>query len=328
VREITGATFYAPDELTNLSVPGSTLADGTVLFDSLEISGEYAGTAPAAWTLSGNQVFSRIELSGLTKAQGVSVLDNVSVRNNELYDRNAVYASAGTMYLNGGSFLNNRLSGSAAGSMRGAALQAASGTTVYVNVRGTLFSGNTASDLGGAVFSQGMLKIDGATFSDNLSVGNGGGALYTGRLAIVKSALFSGNTATNGGAVYVGGGTAMFFGSTFSDNVGSNLAGALYQNGGTTSIANSLFERNSAVANGAFREGATLRYGGGEGFNISGSTFTGNTGSYAGALYISSGNDKAHFIRDSYFYRNAAIGRRRDRRCDPWYDFKRNVVFL
>ena len=89
------------------------------------------------------------------------------------------------------------------------------------------FTGNTAGEYGGAIYSSRSLIISGeTTFAGNKALNDGAGAIYVvsgKRLTISGKTTFTGNTSDYGGAIYVSNDQIIFEGDdsvgTFTDNV-------------------------------------------------------------------------------------------------------------
>ncbi len=187
------------------------------------------------------------------------------------------------------------------------------GTLIVTN---SSFSGNqsTAAAIagggngGGALYITGgsTATVSGSTFSNNSSV-NGGGIHILGANLTVSDSTFTGNVANNsvggggGGAIYVDGtknfnGTIDISLSTFTNNQTNQLGGAIFsfpEGTGSTLIAQSLFDGNSATGAGQggaiYHQSATSN----GPLNISDSTFMNNnahatdgSASSGGALWL------------------------------------------
>ena len=116
------------------------------------------------------------------------------------------------------------------------------------------FWGKTTEDgehlragLGGAISNRGYLTVDGGTFSNNTAT-DFGGAVFTDTDAstAIKNATFTGNKAFAGGAIAAQTGALTVENTTFSSNT-AERAGAIYTLVDTTVVA-SVFTGNKAVA--------------------------------------------------------------------------------
>lgn len=122
----------------------------------------------------------------------------------------------------------------AIGFMGGGAIYNDEGFLTVVNC---MFTGNTATHNGGAIFNLGgsstvnNLAAANCTFTNNNA--NGGGAIFNlGSSSILTNCTFTGNTANNGGAIYNNYSQVII---QFSRVVGNtaNSGDAIYNNGGT-----------------------------------------------------------------------------------------------
>ncbi len=193
----------------------------------------------------------------------------------------------------------------------GGGIQYAGG--VGLTVSSSTFNTNrttAAVNLGGAIYhTTGTLSITNSTFDGNYT-GSNGGAIYiangTGTMTITNSAFTNQNNATlnDGAALYLALGTLEINGGNFTGNttVGGN-GGAIFQNGGSLTIGNTSsvsFINNSSSGNGggiSSHNGGTL---------IVTGTFTGNSGSFGGALfYLTSAG--TFTVSNSTFTNNTAV---------------------
>ena len=114
-----------------------------------------------------------------------------------------------------------------------------------LNIVDSIFSGNSADLVGGAIFNcpDATLNISGSEFSGNSA--RFGGAIYNWGEASISGSQFSGNSAYYGGAIInTGEASISISGSQFSGNSASY--GGAIRNNGEASISDSVFERNSA----------------------------------------------------------------------------------
>ena len=119
-----------------------------------------------------------------------------------------------------------------------------------VTINGGTFSDNHAADYGGAIYSDdgvGTVTINGATFIDNGSSGDGG-AIYNDASATVtiRGGTFTGNHATDdGGAIYNSSDLTVAHTRFFMNAAG--YGGAVYNDdGGTASLTGGLIMFNRA----------------------------------------------------------------------------------
>lgn len=174
------------------------------------------------------------------------------------------------------------------------------------------FSGNTATDTGGAVYSEGRRDAR-SRFSDTLfennSAGDNGGALYVGDVDISK-VTFENNKALKkqGGAIFFAPeGIADIQSAAFDENHANDMGGALYVTGDqfTLKITQSVFTKN--YANGA--TGGAI-HAGGKVLRVLRSTFEENSiegsgDTRGGAIYSSA---SATQIANCTFWKNKVPG--------------------
>ncbi len=212
-----------------------------------------------------NVTFSNITFSGSNSGGGVDVDGGTVIFNNCTFSRCTTTDSGGAILVTGG--------------------------TAEVNT--CIFNNCTASSNGGGIaLTGGSATITGSTFSGNSATSNGGAlSLSSGSSVSLTNTTFFDNNANRGGAIYAASGLTIGAGVVFNNISRSspNIAtqgGAVYMNGGTTTVSGSNveFTENEADYGGAFYvNGGTLR--------ISGSdvAFTGNVVSNdGGAFYVAS----------------------------------------
>ncbi|MER3389001.1 MAG: choice-of-anchor Q domain-containing protein [Microcella sp.] len=157
----------------------------------------------------------------------------------------------------------------------------------FFAIQGSTFTGNSASEFGGAVFGYAVLVSD-STFTDNVSSEAGGG-LYGVLMASIDS-TFTGNESPIGGGV-AGGTYGAAIGTTFVENT-AELAGGGFAGYGAALVLNSTFVGNDTNGVGGALAGA-------EG-QIALSTFLDNTaqgdegGESAEAVFIYPGIDDSN----------------------------------
>lgn len=128
------------------------------------------------------------------------------------------------------------------------------------------FTGNTALDTGGAIFSDSgsVLTLTRCTFSANTADSGGGVGSISAAFAAVNC-TFSGNTADSGGAIYNQAAMSLIH-TTVSANHATQEGGAIFNQAGTLTLANSIVAGNTADTAGldirneatVTREGANL----------------------------------------------------------------------
>jgi CSLREA domain-containing protein len=121
-----------------------------------------------------------------------------------------------------------------------------------VQVWNSTFSGNSASDNGGAIENSGggALTVTNSTISGNSAGGVGGGILNASGTLTVTNSTFSGNSSAGGvggGGIYNDLGTLEVTNSTFSGNSATDTGGGITNSSfGTLEVTNSTFSKNSA----------------------------------------------------------------------------------
>ncbi|HJR79463.1 MAG TPA: choice-of-anchor Q domain-containing protein, partial [Anaerolineales bacterium] len=127
-----------------------------------------------------------------------------------------------------------------------------------VNITNSTFEDNSCTvplGDGGGIYkgssSTGTLNISGSTFSGNIASDNGGAAQFSAGTVNITNSTFHFNTAGGrGGAIQVGGATVTIEFSTFSTNAdnggGVNAAGAVQVNSGTVAINRSILANSTA----------------------------------------------------------------------------------
>ena len=159
-------------------------------------------------------------------------------------------------------------------------------TTGTATVTGGTFNGNTASNQGGGLFSNGTsLSLTGATVTGNSTPGRGGGLFNNGGTLSLTDCTVTGNSAytawkpADGGGIFNQAGTTMATGCTISGNSTFQFGGGVC-NFGTLLLTNCTLAKNY-VAN----------VGGGAVYTTGKSTLTnctmsGNTGLDGSGMYI------------------------------------------
>ena len=242
---------------------------------------------------------------GAVKADGLS-LTRVSISGSDgAYNGGALYAE-GNVTIADSTFTDNN------SSEDGAVLYAWN-TLRSVTISNSVFVGNTAGQVGGAINAT-TVTVTGSTFTNNDAVY--GGAIYTDSTATVTASTFTGNTADDGGGAIYSDITATATNSTFTNNAAAvggaiategdvNVTNSTFTNnaaefGGaivavnTATATNSTFTNNDAVGGGAIATEGDV--------NVTNSTFTSNDAAlYGGAIYTGTGT-----IARSRFTKNSA----------------------
>ncbi|MCB9671272.1 MAG: right-handed parallel beta-helix repeat-containing protein, partial [Alphaproteobacteria bacterium] len=247
---------------------------------------------------------------------GSLLLTDVTVQNTDNANGGAVVVDqTGTLTIDGGSF-------SASTATFGGFIHARGPVTAT----GTLFTGGSALDSGGALYGEGSgtFALTGCTFTNN-SAASGGGALavFVGSSATitdctfaggsadeggqvasygditVTGSTFSGGSATDGGALHVQGpGGLSVARSTVSGANASGLGGAVYCDGASfCRVLDSTLRDGSADRGGAiYAVGTTL--------TLNRDLFCDNEAARGGALAVDGSNDAASRVAVNGFIRN------------------------
>ena len=225
----------------------------------------------------------------------------------------------------------------------GAAIQAGAGAQVTVN--GSTFSGNSATSLGGAIYTNGgaVITIGTGTLFENNYGGSAGGAIYQGQslnYLTIDGATFTNNKTNGDGNGYNGGAiyndnrntsvvTLSVSNSTFTNNDATARTGrgGAIDSWGNNYTENCLFANNIAVNGGvinlygnAVYEDKGSVYSGNTATNqagvmwnravsatFTGSTFTGNyTPTYGAVFYTGNGGSPVTNINDCVFIGNTS----------------------
>jgi predicted outer membrane repeat protein len=185
---------------------------------------------------------------GVGCTTGNLTLDSVNVANgggsDYDVDGGAVDVMSGSATINGGTFTGNSVDATAGpDEAYGGAIY--SDGTLTVNV--ATFTDNGAYD-GGAIYTESPEPtLKGDTFKDN-TASEDGGAVYNADVTTVTGGAFTGNSAVNGGALY-NTGNAMVDEDTFSQNSASGDGGAI-DNAGTMTVSHGIISKNTATDDG------------------------------------------------------------------------------
>ncbi len=228
-----------------------------------------------------------IALSGNNTIAVISVTGNTTLALNRLaIVQGKASTSGGAISIGAGSTVTST-GDTFAGNLAGTpALTGGTGGAIYIANGGTFtsstdtFTGNTAANgaalangYGGAIYNYGgTVTSTGDTFTSNTAAN--GGAVYTTGAYTSTGDTFSSNSATNGGAIYNASsisssinrirgavphtnhdtkvGTVTLAGGTFSGNSATTSGGAIYNDGGATSltISNAIFNGNTITTSG------------------------------------------------------------------------------
>ncbi len=184
-----------------------------------------------------------------------------------------------------------------------------------ITLGGTVFTGNSATNQGGALYMNGAGEInsDGCTFNENHSVNEGGAISLTNADAVLtdNGSAFTGNYSAKGGALSLKGkakkdGGAGLVGTTFSGNRTEGAVatggGAVYIAGGELVGENCRFENNS-VANTKWANGGGAIFVDANGEGVKGKlTLTGDDKAkavFTGNRVTNAGQGGAIFMNDN-----------------------------
>jgi CSLREA domain-containing protein len=167
---------------------------------------------------------------------------------------------------------------------------------------------STAREAGGAIYSDGALKVTDSILDQNIA--NRGGDIFAednaSSTSVTNSVLsnsFAGASGSYGGAIYLGGGTLTIDGVAFDTDQSYDYGGALYLDSGQpTSITSTSFLNGNAGYGGAIDDDNGA-------LTISRSTFTNNSASddNGGALYLDPTDGDVKITR-STFSGNSTLG--------------------
>ena len=319
---LTTASFFTNPE--NIDSDGmTTLNAGTINFDNSRIiinagagltinaenSGSFANSVStadgSAINNSGTLTLINVGFSdngggygGAIENAGTLTATDVTFTNNSATFGGALDNYAGNVTINGASEFsgNNGSYGGALSNDGGTALLTINGNVV--------FSGNTAAQVGGAIYNNKTASVMGATFNDNSAIW--GGAIYNhgGTVTVGGESAFNENTATYGGAIYVNTGSSVTVNdSTFSGNSAGTFGGAMFSKGGFT-ITGATFDGNHAEQMGAIGEdvGATGNV------IISDTTFSNNYAKTVGAVAVLAKNFSSNFDNVQFISNHATDG--------------------
>jgi fibronectin-binding autotransporter adhesin len=219
--------------------------------DSVNISGPGATQLIVFNNIFGLRVFN-VTTSGTVNFSGLTISGGDIANDNGAGIQNA---STGTVNITNCTLYNNSCLKNLQGGRGGGVYNATTGT---MNISSSLFTGNSASEQGGAICNfNGTVTVSNSTFTDNdanntyTEVDNslGGGAIYSsgaGRLTVSNSTIAY-NTAASGGGIYAGG-TITINNSTLNGNFADSSllggGGGIFMAGGTLNVVNSTLSGN------------------------------------------------------------------------------------
>ena len=163
---------------------------------------------------------------------------------------------------------------------------------------GVTLTGNTAR-FAGAIHSSGTLTITNSTFTSNTSQEDAGAIYLNSGTLTVSETTFQANNARYGSGIYANDGTINLTNVTFRSNTANEQGAGLFQWRGTMTISGGLFDANNARFGSAIYVRGAL--------NVSGATFTNNVAVEEGAaIYNENGNQSAVTVAGSSFTGNTA----------------------
>ena len=306
-------------DLSTATVAGVTITGATGYFENVSFNGSNAGVNGAALWIEGSAILDSVSITnnrgaGLggaiyKKTQSITVIrDSWLAGNNGTQYGGVLFVNNGPVNISGSTFYSNT-------GKYGGAIAVDNGTGANGTFTDSLFDRNIATDMGGAISIMNVTSISGTTFSGNSATNKGGALIARQNVATVTGSTFTGNTASHGGAVYVGystsgtgdititnsvidanyasygaavfavRGVARFNGSTVSNNVASTQGGAFYvEPAGAITATNTLFGSNRGGGYGGAGVIKSNVEGSGTENSFTGSTFSGNSANNGGAL--------------------------------------------
>jgi len=221
--------------------------------------------------------------------KGSSILNNVTFVSNVASSGGAIYnCNLVNLTIKNSTFKSNTATSTDTSSVYG-------GGAIYngqgnLSIETSYFTNNTSNQEGGAIFNwygnSGIIKC---TFEGNTANNGHGGAIYHTGTSNIISSIFTDNIAKYGGAIYndyesefkIDGCILNITNSTFEGNIGTENAGAIYNDRGTMNINDSNFAGNTAGYGGVIYNNHSLI--------IKNSTFTSNHANASGGVVSNHG---------------------------------------
>ncbi|HNT22998.1 MAG TPA: PKD domain-containing protein [Anaerolineales bacterium] len=175
-------------------------------------------------------------------------------------------------------------------------------------IQDSIFISNTATEGGGAIYSDGPMTLINNTFIGNNTDGyckgqaSCGGAIRNQGTMTIDNNVFSGNyTLYNGAGGVANSGSLTILNTTFSNNTSPNngAGGAVYHSGGLLNIANSTFWDNHSISGGAVNNHLAA-------LAVLNSTFSGNSATYGGGINNQDGT--VTIVNTTIFSNSATTG--------------------
>ena len=220
--------------------------NGALILSGVTLSDGKPGDDCAHIDRDGNTVLVASVCGGAILSLGdLTIEDSIFTANSSDYG-GAIY-SRGNLAISDSEFRNNS-------ALSGAAVDQDGGS---ISVKNSVFKGNVASEVGGAIFHggwtlSGNLQITDSLFVDNASGSNGGAIIASGIMRISQSA-FVANTAGDGGAIHGAFAENMYIdNSTFTENSARGSGGAILASGSAT-LSHLTIAKNRAEAGGGLQ---------------------------------------------------------------------------
>lgn len=292
---------------------GTIKTQKTVNFDSNTSANGGALYNEGTYNLSRYSNFSnnKAEQNGgaIYNAEGGTITSSSLV--NQTFTNNSAGEKGGAIYNEGSVSLGgDPASGGGAGKQNTVTFtgnSAADGGAIYnsgnLDVKQSIFNGNTATNSGGAVYNNDTLNIAENTFEANSA--DFGGALYnsaSGKISAIQG-TFNANTAVSDGGALYNIGSINTIGGSFTNNKAANKGGAVYNTGKLDKIANASFSSNSTTADNGMG-GAIYNSQASNKLTVEETNFNSNKSANGGAI----ATDGALDITNSTFTQNSASG--------------------
>jgi len=304
-----GGAIYATGSGTK-NITNSTFTENTTTGTAITIANNNGGGA--IWNGSGvmnitnSDFYNNVTNISPSNSGGGAIANSSGTLNiiGGIFDSNkstsqggAIYSLYGTLNISGGTSFTENIAASTGG-----AITLLGGAGNVITIDNASFSLNKAGISGGAISTQGTLKINQGSFDQNTATGSGGAIYASQAITITDSSftnnsggsggaisstaginissidtrnIFTNNTAASGGAIGVGGAsTSTISGSDFISNTATTTAspngGGAINNTSTLTLTDNTFTENTSKADG----GAIYNNGS---LKIKDNTFTGNT---------------------------------------------------
>ncbi len=225
-----------------------------------------------------------VNINSLTLENGIPDYDS---------DDYTIAGKGGAIYLGSGNLVLSNVNISNSVSTAGGAI---ANEGAYLTIKNSMFSGNYLDSGesyyeilgGGAIYSDGVLKIMNSTFVNNSVLTGDGGAIYVGSSANIINSTFKNNEAKNGGAIGIDAydSANVIIAYNIFDSNSANKGGAIFSKmSKLTNISNNEFKLNNASISG----GAICAEGLKTNDIIDDNNFTSNSADN-GVLYIKDAN--------------------------------------